>query len=171
MRNQSPSSDRAQSRKLARRDRLSEMVDNLYANASRFGWSQERVNEVLTTVFADETYKRLPQYMRSYLSGYSDAVAKHTLKRDAEDVWLLNNKVLNIHELAAHHNSNDTQYLGCAWKSDRSTFWSVAADFKKVPTLFTITQFATYYRPLVAQPIGGVHLTSQPADICTHNSE
>lgn len=164
MDNQSSRSNGAQSRNIARRDRLVDMIDNLYANASRFGWSQDRILDVLTTVFADDTYKRLPQYMRSYLNGYIDAVAKHTIRRDAEEVWLSNNKVVNRDELATHTNSKDAHYLGCAWKSDRSTFWSVAADFKNVPTLFTTTPFSIYYLPLVAQPIGGIRLSS-------HNSK
>lgn len=71
MDNQSSRSNGAQSRNIARRDRLVDMIDNLYANASRFGWSQDRTLDVLTTVFADDTYKRLPQYMRSYLNGLS----------------------------------------------------------------------------------------------------
>ena len=164
MDNHSSRSNGAQSRNIARRDRLVDMIDNLYANASRFGWSQDRTLDVLTTVFADDTYKRLPQYMRSYLNGYIDAVAKHTIRRDAEEVWLSNNKVVNRDELATHSNSKDAHYLGCAWKSDRSTFWSVAADFKNVPTLFTTTPFSIYYMPLVAQPIGGIRLSS-------HNSK
>ena len=57
-----------------------ERLKNLYDNVGRFHWSHEFLLEKRKEHIFDETYKKLPQWVKTYLSGYEQALQEQHRK-------------------------------------------------------------------------------------------
>src|SRR4051812_36655711 len=86
-------------RDLETRARLKENIRNIYETAAKHHRSHDALLRAQTTIWNDPSYKKLPRYMKSWLSGYMDALHTEFQRTKVEDIWLFDGQALNHEQI------------------------------------------------------------------------